>query len=188
MRTTIAHGKSRYQQKDSTLWGLASTWEMRLTGPIPRPERTLTLNFSTSTGTSPQEAVVRRTLHRPQSLTLRMDVMPLHPQTLGRSEEVKRLSILGTPRLMPQTKPEAMTKLLESLGLYGVCAPCPAARKSLRASYRLSIKSCERFRFRPTSCSQQLPTPSVESIHLVSGDLRCAWVFRLSAIAPILRQ
>ena len=42
MRTTIAHGKSRYQQKDSTLWGLASTWEMRLTGPIPRPERTLT--------------------------------------------------------------------------------------------------------------------------------------------------
>ena len=25
MRTTIAHGKSRYQQKDSTLWGLAST-------------------------------------------------------------------------------------------------------------------------------------------------------------------
>ena len=43
MRTTIAHGKSRYQQKDSTLWGLASTWEMRLTGPIPRPERTLTL-------------------------------------------------------------------------------------------------------------------------------------------------
>ena len=44
MRTTIAHGKSRYQQKDSTLWGLASTWEMRLTGPIPRPERTLTLD------------------------------------------------------------------------------------------------------------------------------------------------
>ena len=44
MRTTIAHGKSRYQQKDSTLWGLASTWEMRLTGPIPRPERTLTIN------------------------------------------------------------------------------------------------------------------------------------------------
>ena len=42
MRTTIAHGKSRYQQKDSTLWGLASTWEMRLTGPIPRPEGTLT--------------------------------------------------------------------------------------------------------------------------------------------------
>ena len=42
MRTTIAHGKSRYQQKDSTLWGLASTWEMRLTGPIPRHERTLT--------------------------------------------------------------------------------------------------------------------------------------------------
>ena len=39
---TIAHGKSRYQQKDSTLWGLASTWEIRLTGPIPRPERTLT--------------------------------------------------------------------------------------------------------------------------------------------------
>ena len=35
MRTTIAHGKSRYQQKDSTLWGLASTWEIRLTGPIP---------------------------------------------------------------------------------------------------------------------------------------------------------
>ena len=44
MRTTIAHGKSRYQQKDSTLWGLASTWEMRLTGPIPRPERTLTVD------------------------------------------------------------------------------------------------------------------------------------------------
>ena len=43
MSTTIAHGKSRYQQKDSTLWGLASTWEMRLTGPIPRPERTVTL-------------------------------------------------------------------------------------------------------------------------------------------------
>ena len=42
MRTTIAHGKSRYQQKDSTLWGFASTWEMRLTAPIPRPERTLT--------------------------------------------------------------------------------------------------------------------------------------------------
>ena len=42
MRTTIAHGKSRYQQKDSTLWGFASTWEMRLTGPIPRPERTIT--------------------------------------------------------------------------------------------------------------------------------------------------
>ena len=37
MRTTIAHGKSRYQQKDSTMWGLASTWEIRLTGPIPRP-------------------------------------------------------------------------------------------------------------------------------------------------------
>ena len=46
MRTTIAHGKSRYQQKDSTLWGLASTWEMRLTGPIPRPERTLTHDSS----------------------------------------------------------------------------------------------------------------------------------------------
>ena len=45
MRTTIAHGKSRYQQKDSTLWGLASTWEMRLTGPIPRPERTLTFEL-----------------------------------------------------------------------------------------------------------------------------------------------
>ena len=46
MRTTIAHGKSRYQQKDSTLWGLASTWEMRLTGPNPRPERTLTRRTS----------------------------------------------------------------------------------------------------------------------------------------------
>ena len=34
MRTTIAHGKSRYQQKDSTLWGLASTWEMRLRDPF----------------------------------------------------------------------------------------------------------------------------------------------------------
>ena len=48
MRTTIAHGKSRYQQKDSTLWGLASTWEMRLTGPIPRPERTLTFVLTKS--------------------------------------------------------------------------------------------------------------------------------------------
>ena len=42
MRTTIAHGKLRYQQKDSPLWGFASTWEMRLTAPIPRPERTIT--------------------------------------------------------------------------------------------------------------------------------------------------
>ena len=25
------------------MWGLASTWEMRLTGPNPRPERTLTI-------------------------------------------------------------------------------------------------------------------------------------------------
>ena len=48
MRTTIAHGKSRYQQKDSTLWGFASTWEMRLTGPIPRPERTITYFRSSS--------------------------------------------------------------------------------------------------------------------------------------------
>ena len=47
MRTTIAHGKSRYQQKDSTLWGFASTWEMRLTGPIPRPERTITHRSAT---------------------------------------------------------------------------------------------------------------------------------------------
>ena len=45
---TIAHGKSRYQQKDSTLWGLASTWEIRLTGPIPRPERTLTAKLATT--------------------------------------------------------------------------------------------------------------------------------------------
>ena len=50
MRTTIAHGKSRYQQKDSTLWGLASTWEMRLTGPIPRPERTLTCEEQSKRG------------------------------------------------------------------------------------------------------------------------------------------
>ena len=50
MRTTIAHGKSRYQQKDSTLWGLASTWEMRLTGPIPRPERTLTVGEPQTNG------------------------------------------------------------------------------------------------------------------------------------------
>ena len=39
MRKTIAHGKLRYQQKDRPLWGCASTWEMRLTEPIPRPER-----------------------------------------------------------------------------------------------------------------------------------------------------
>ena len=42
MRSTIAHGKFRYQQKDSNLWGFASTWEMRLTAPIPRPDRTIT--------------------------------------------------------------------------------------------------------------------------------------------------
>ena len=64
MRTTIAHGKSRYQQKDSTLWGLASTWEMRLTGPIPRPERTLT--FCGRVG----GALLRPALHRPERARL----------------------------------------------------------------------------------------------------------------------
>ena len=42
MRTTIAHGKLRYQQNDSPLWCFASTRKMHLTTPSPRPERTLT--------------------------------------------------------------------------------------------------------------------------------------------------
>ena len=61
MRTTIAHGKSRYQQKDSTLWGLASTWEMRLTGPIPRPERTLTTRPTATSNDNPMSQERRQT-------------------------------------------------------------------------------------------------------------------------------
>ena len=45
MRTTITHGKLRYQQKNSPVWGITSTSKMRVLPPIPRPERTLTNNL-----------------------------------------------------------------------------------------------------------------------------------------------